>query len=62
VLYENINIKFLYIFQDFSTRSLKVSEESPIQMLERQIIEDEETEEGENVIQLYQMRRTWESR
>jgi len=31
-------------------------------MLERQIMDDEETEEGENVIQLYQMRRTWESR
>ena len=55
-------IYFFYSFQDFSTRSLKVSEESPIQMLERQIMDDEETEEGENVIQLYQMRRTWESR
>ncbi|XP_063404431.1 E3 ubiquitin-protein ligase rnf213-alpha-like [Mytilus trossulus] len=48
--------------RDFSTRSLKVSEESPIQMLQRQISdEEEENKEDDNVIQLYQMRRTWET-
>ncbi|VDH93225.1 ubiquitin carboxyl-terminal hydrolase 34 [Mytilus galloprovincialis] len=48
--------------RDFSTRSLKVSEESPIQMLQRQISdEEEENKDDDNVIQLYQMRRTWET-
>ncbi|CAC5425101.1 RNF213 [Mytilus coruscus] len=48
--------------RDFSTRSLKVSEESPIQMLQRQVSdEEEENKDDDNVIQLYQMRRTWET-
>ena len=52
----------LLLIQDFSTRSLVVSEESPIQMLKRQVSKEEEETEDETVIQLYQMRRTWETR
>jgi hypothetical protein len=33
-----------------------------MQMLRRQVSDDEGNEEGDNVIQLYQMRRTWETR
>lgn len=49
--------------QDFATRSLDMSEESPIQMLQRMDIEEEE-EEGndEEVLRQFQLRRTWESR
>ncbi|XP_052062678.1 E3 ubiquitin-protein ligase rnf213-alpha-like isoform X2 [Mytilus californianus] len=44
--------------RDFSTRSLEVSEESPIQMLKREI----NPEEGDDdVVQQYKMRRTWET-
>ena len=41
-----------------------MSEESPIQLLQRQVSEEEEEEngEGDNLIQQYQMRRTWETR
>lgn len=50
--------------QDFATRSLDMSEESPIQMLQRMDIEEEEEEEGndEEVLRQFQLRRTWESR
>lgn len=48
------------IFQDFSTRSLNMSEETPGA---RVIVNaDEEEENDENVLVQYQMRRTWESR
>ncbi|XP_056014152.1 E3 ubiquitin-protein ligase rnf213-alpha-like isoform X2 [Ostrea edulis] len=48
--------------RDFATRSLDMSEESPIQMLQRMDIEEEE-EEGndEEVLRQFQLRRTWES-
>ncbi|XP_063441660.1 E3 ubiquitin-protein ligase rnf213-alpha-like [Mytilus trossulus] len=46
--------------RDFSTRSLEVSEESPIQLLTRQISQGEEEEE-DDVVQQYKMRRTWET-
>ncbi|CAG2252466.1 RNF213 [Mytilus edulis] len=44
--------------RDFSTRSLEVSEESPIQMLKREINPDEG---DDDVVQQYKMRRTWET-
>ncbi|XP_071137099.1 E3 ubiquitin-protein ligase rnf213-alpha-like [Mytilus edulis] len=47
--------------RDFSTRSLIMSEESPLQLLQRQMSEEDQDKEGEDVIQLYQMRRTWET-
>ncbi|OPL22201.1 hypothetical protein AM593_08169, partial [Mytilus galloprovincialis] len=47
--------------RDFSTRSLEVSEESPIQLLKRQISQSEGDEEGGDVVQQYKMRRTWET-
>lgn len=55
------------MFQDFATRSLKVSEESPLALLEKQIVtlNDETTQSADledGLIQLYQMRRTWETR
>jgi hypothetical protein len=52
----------LLLIQDFSTRSLVVSEESPIQMLKRQVSKEEEETKDDTVIQKYQMRRTWETR
>ena len=51
----NLTVFFL---QDFATRSLNMSEESPVQMIERREGEDE----GEDTLGLYQLRRTWESR
>ncbi|XP_062591685.1 E3 ubiquitin-protein ligase rnf213-alpha-like, partial [Saccostrea cucullata] len=46
--------------RDFATRSLNMSEESPIQMLQR--MESEEEEENEEVVlRQFQLRRTWES-
>ncbi|XP_063403574.1 E3 ubiquitin-protein ligase rnf213-alpha-like [Mytilus trossulus] len=45
--------------RDFSTRSLIMSEESPLQLL--QISEEDQKKEGEDVIQMYQMRRNWET-
>ncbi|XP_052062754.1 E3 ubiquitin-protein ligase rnf213-alpha-like isoform X2 [Mytilus californianus] len=45
--------------RDFSTRSLEVSEESPIHLLQRQISQDDG--DGEDVVQQYKMRRTWET-
>lgn len=50
------------LLQDFSTRSLKVSEESPMQRQVMEVDDEEENEDGEVVLQLYQMRRTWETR
>ena len=50
------------LLQDFSTRSLKVSEESPMQRQVMEVEDEEENEDGEVVLQLYQMRRTWETR
>ncbi|XP_061169274.1 E3 ubiquitin-protein ligase rnf213-alpha-like [Saccostrea echinata] len=45
--------------RDFATRSLNMSEESPIQMLQRMDTEEEEDEE--DVLHQFQLRRTWES-
>ncbi|KAK3097976.1 hypothetical protein FSP39_014985 [Pinctada imbricata] len=42
--------------RDFATRSLNMSEESPVQLLEK-----DEEQEGEKILDLYQLRRTWES-
>ncbi|XP_052062680.1 E3 ubiquitin-protein ligase rnf213-alpha-like isoform X2 [Mytilus californianus] len=48
--------------RDFSTRSLEVSEESPIHLLQRQISQGDGEEEGDvDVVQQYKMRRTWET-
>ena len=49
--------------QDFATRSLNMSEESPIQMLRRRdLVEVEEEETEEEELRQFQLRRTWESR
>ncbi|CAG2216927.1 RNF213 [Mytilus edulis] len=54
-------LKFLIqMSRDFATRSLQISEESPIDMLKRQLLDDEEEEE--DIEELYEMRRKWESR
>ncbi|XP_061169263.1 E3 ubiquitin-protein ligase RNF213-like isoform X1 [Saccostrea echinata] len=47
--------------RDFATRSLNMSEESPIQMLQRMDTEEEEEENEEDVLRQFQLRRTWES-
>lgn len=47
--------------QDFATRSLKISEETPLEMHERRM-EDETLTSDESVLDLYKMRRTWETR
>ncbi|XP_071137105.1 E3 ubiquitin-protein ligase rnf213-alpha-like [Mytilus edulis] len=53
-------LKFLIqMSRDFATRSLQISEESPIDMLKRQLLDDEEDEE--DIEELYEMRRKWES-
>ncbi|XP_062615790.1 E3 ubiquitin-protein ligase RNF213-like, partial [Saccostrea cucullata] len=54
-------VRFLIqMSRDFATRSLNMSEESPIQMLQR--MESEEEEENEEVmLRQFQLRRTWES-
>ncbi|XP_076109129.1 E3 ubiquitin-protein ligase rnf213-alpha-like [Mytilus galloprovincialis] len=53
-------MKFLIqMSRDFATRSLQISEESPIDMLKRQLLDDEEDEE--DIEELYEMRRKWES-
>lgn len=45
-------------YQDFATRSLKMSEESPVMTAQQ----DDEEEDDDQVLQRFQMRRTWESR
>lgn len=45
-------------YQDFATRSLDMSEESPIMIAEQAHDEEDDDE----VLQRFQMRRTWESR
>nr|XP_022293483.1 E3 ubiquitin-protein ligase rnf213-alpha-like isoform X1 [Crassostrea virginica] len=48
--------------RDFATRSLNMSEESPIQMLwRRDLVEVEEEETEEEELRQFQLRRTWES-
>eukprot|EP00105_Crassostrea_gigas_P007930 XP_011422347.1 PREDICTED: E3 ubiquitin-protein ligase rnf213-alpha isoform X2 [Crassostrea gigas] len=47
--------------RDFATRSLNMSEESPIQMLKRIDSADEEEEKDEADLRQFQLRRTWES-
>ncbi|CAG2236708.1 RNF213 [Mytilus edulis] len=54
-------LKFLIqMSRDFATRSLQMSEESPNDMLKRQLLDDEEDEE--DIEEMYEMRRKWESR
>ncbi|CAG2226872.1 RNF213 [Mytilus edulis] len=53
-------LKFMIqMSRDFATRSLLISEESPADMLKRQLIDEEDEDDIE---QLYVMRRTWETR
>ncbi|XP_052061725.1 E3 ubiquitin-protein ligase RNF213-like [Mytilus californianus] len=47
----------LQMSRDFATRSLVVSEETPMQMMQRH----KKNENGIDIIQQYQMRRTWET-
>ncbi|CAG2215370.1 RNF213 [Mytilus edulis] len=49
---------FRNLTQDFATRSLVVSEQTPMQMLQRH----EQKDNHVDIIQQYQMRRTWETR
>ncbi|CAC5422256.1 RNF213 [Mytilus coruscus] len=52
-------LKFMIqMSRDFATRSLLISEESPADMLKRQLIDEEDEDDIE---QLYVMRRTWET-
>ncbi|CAG2186352.1 RNF213 [Mytilus edulis] len=56
-------LKFLIqMSRDFSTRSLNISEETPLDCFKRQMLEDDDTVEDENFVELYAMRRTWETR
>ena len=53
-------VSLIVEIQDFATRSLEISEESPMDMLKRQLVDEDE--ENDDVEQLYEMRRTWETR
>ncbi|XP_060597666.1 E3 ubiquitin-protein ligase rnf213-alpha-like [Ruditapes philippinarum] len=64
--FSKFTLKFLIqMSKDFSTRSLKISEESPgliiqtLQPIDKKI--ETNPGEDEDIVQLYQMRRTWES-
>ncbi|XP_021363666.1 E3 ubiquitin-protein ligase rnf213-alpha-like isoform X2 [Mizuhopecten yessoensis] len=62
--FDKFVLKFLIqMSRDFATRSLVMSEESPIQRMQRMAVVDEETGGAgeENIIKQFQMRRTWES-
>ncbi|XP_021342051.1 E3 ubiquitin-protein ligase rnf213-alpha-like, partial [Mizuhopecten yessoensis] len=62
--FDKFVLKFLIqMSRDFATRSLVMSEESPIQRMQRMALVDEETGGAgeENIIKQFQMRRTWES-
>ncbi|XP_052087598.1 E3 ubiquitin-protein ligase rnf213-alpha-like isoform X5 [Mytilus californianus] len=55
-------LKFLIqMSRDFSTRSLNISEETPLDSFKRQMLEEDVTAEDENFVELYAMRRTWET-
>ncbi|XP_060084373.1 E3 ubiquitin-protein ligase rnf213-alpha-like [Ylistrum balloti] len=62
--FDKFVLKFLIqMSRDFATRSLVMSEESPIKRMQRLVLHDEETEGAveDNIIEQFQMRRTWES-
>ena len=56
------NNSFLILSKDFSTRSLNMSEESPVMVNEMETQDEADGQDDQADLERFQMRRTWESR